>query len=167
MRAAAQLLSLRPAPRRNCNNLACEHNDCTAAQVIAKCVDEQDMSGKDFSGPPTNGSSMLVPVNLQLELTPARLEIREELNEMVLQEEVAFSFQWQDVRLQDSPCKAVLSHLLSLTREEANSDLQRNVKAAYQHRFWLPKMAAEGYMPGYCAAEQLKPAPAACAVWPS
>ena len=118
------------------------------------------MSGKGFSGPPVdsaNPNSTLVPVNLQLMLKPARLEIREELNEMVLQQEVAFAFQWQDVRMQESPCKAVLSNLLSLAREEANSDLQRNVKAAYQNRFWIPKMSADMYIPGFCAAEHLKP----------
>ena len=112
------------------------------------------MSGKGFSGPPVNSAnpnSTLVPVNLQLMLKPARLEIREELNEMVLQQEVGFAFQWQDVRMQESPCKAVLSNLLSLAREEANSDLQRNVKAAYQNRFWIPRMSADMYIPGFCA----------------
>ena len=56
---------------------------------------------------------------------------------MVLQQEVVFLLQWQDSRLRESPCKAVLSDLLSMSREAANSDLQRNIKAGYQARFWV------------------------------
>ena len=53
--------------------------------------------------------------------------------------------------MQDSPCKAVLTELLSLNREEGKSDLQRNAKSAYQRRFWLPKVNANNLIPGYFA----------------
>jgi hypothetical protein len=158
-----------------CNNLACDHNDCTAQQIIDKCIDEQDRTGIGFSGPP---SDSLVPMNMQLDLaqvastwnmraslppailgfqaspilcSQARLEIRTEINEMVLQQEIIFVLQWQDSRLKLSPCKAVLTDLLSMSREAANSDLQRNIKAAYQARFWLPKVQATNLVPGYYA----------------
>ena len=69
----------------------------------------------------------------------------------MLQQELAFVFQWQDTKMQDSPCKAVLTELLSLNREEGKSDLQRNAKSAYQRRFWLPKVNANNLIPGYFA----------------
>lgn len=142
----------------NCNNLACNHDDCTSPQIIEKCVTEQDVSGVGFSDPPLAAgeykfpyNEQLVPMNMQLDIKPARLEIRMDINEMVLQQELAFVFQWQDKNMQDSPCKAVLTELLSLNREEGKSDLQRNAKSAYQRRFWLPKVNANNLIPGYFA----------------
>ena len=63
------------------------------------------------------------------DLAPARLEIDLDLNEMVLTQEMAVVLQWKDTRLDTSACRAALSSMLSMSREEANSDLQRNVKA--------------------------------------
>ena len=138
-----------------CNNLACGHNDCTTAQVIDKCVAEQDLAG-DLADPP--GSSIdslaaaaLVPMNLQVDFAAARLEIRPEINEMVLTQEVEFSLQWQDSRLRGSPCAAVLSSLLSLSPEEANSDIGRNMRTAYWDRFWIPNPDALDPIPSYYA----------------
>ena len=133
---------------------ACVHV-CACACVYAY---EQDVSGLGFSDPPlAKGeyrfpyNEKLVPMNMQLDIKPARLEIRMEINEMVLQQELAFVFQWQDQNMQQSPCKSVLSSLLSLNREEGKSDLQRNAKSAYQRRFWLPKVNANNLIPGYFA----------------
>ena len=185
-----------------------------AASAVDKCLDEQDLTGIGFTGPP---SSTLVPINFQLDLArvsgrvfeyiarisyqpesrgrpnllpqtrrpthPPCLHSRERNRpcrpgwrfarkstvrrsqrpadhaafgpcvtpmyvrrpaEMVLQQGVNFVLQWQDSRLKLSPCKAVLSGLLSISREEANSDLQRNVKAGYQARFWVRIRRAPG-----------------------
>ena len=57
---------------------------------------------------------------------------------MVLSQEVKFELQWQDARLAETPCKLVLSDLLSLSKEEANSDIGRNVRTGYWNRFWIP-----------------------------
>jgi hypothetical protein len=76
----------------NCNNLACNHDDCTSPQIIEKCVNEQDVSGVGFSEPPLAAgqykfpyNEQLVPMNMQLDIKPARLEIRMDINEMVPQ----------------------------------------------------------------------------------
>ena len=82
----------------------------------------------------------LVPINLQLDLAPARLEIDLSLNEMVLTNELKFVMQWQDKRMALSPCKRVLSNMLSMTREEARSDIQRAAKTEYQARYWIPRI---------------------------
>ena len=50
-------------------------------------------------------SEPLVPINLQLDLSPSRLEIDMTINEMVLTNEVRFVMQWQDKRMAKSPCK--------------------------------------------------------------
>ena len=137
-----------------CNNLACDHNDCTSDQIMDKCLAEQDISGIGISDAPRSANvpeGRLVPINLQLDLAPARLEVRTEINEMVLSQEVEFVMQWQDSRMGETPCKAVLSDLLSLSREEANSDLQRNIKWEYRKRFWMPKLDALSLVPGYYA----------------
>ena len=140
-----------------CNNLACGHNDCTTAQIIEKCVEEQDLIG-GLADPPTGDSSTgaltqtaLVPMNMQLDFAAARLEIRPEINEMVLTQEVEFSLQWQDSRLRGSPCEAVLSALLSLSPEEANSDIGRNMRTAFWNRFWIPSPDALDLIPSYYA----------------
>ena len=59
--------------------------------------------------------------------------------------------QWQDQRLKQSPCAAVLPDMLSLSREEANSDIQRNVKDAYKKMYWIPKLESDNLIPGYWA----------------
>ena len=145
-----------------CNNLACGHNDCTAAQVIGKCVADQDLFGVGFSAAPdadsghatyvdpTTGAS-LVPMNMQLDLAKARLEIDLSINEMVLTNEVKFVLQWQDHRLKASPCKQVLSEMLDLSREEAKSDIQRSLKTAYRVRYWVPRLDALALTPGFYA----------------
>ena len=51
-------------------------DDCTGQQVIDKCVPDQDRAGVSYSTPPNADSFSLVPINLQLDLAPARLEIR-------------------------------------------------------------------------------------------
>ena len=144
-----------------CNNLDCQHNDCTSQQIITKCIEDQELSGIGYSSRPVSelggvdegslDATELVPMNLQLDLSPARLEIRMEINEMVLSQELFFVLQWQDPRLKESPCRQVLSNLLSLSREDAKSDLARNEKAAYSERYWLPKLEAEDLVPGYYA----------------
>ena len=142
-----------------CNNLACLHNDCTSQQIISKCIEDQELSGVGYSERPVDhlvgdgvrAEDVLVPANLQLDLSPARLEIRMEINEMVLSQEVYFLLQWQDPRLKESPCRQVLPELLSLSREDAKSDLARNEKAQYTKRYWLPKLEAEAQTPGYYA----------------
>ena len=79
-----------------CNNFACEYNDCNSQQISDKCLLDQDRAGIGFSEQPISSQAPwdpLVPVNLQLDLAPARLEIRMEINEMVLSEEPGYT-QW-------------------------------------------------------------------------
>ena len=52
--------------------------------------------------------------------------------------QVNFELQWQDSRLVDSPCKLVLPNILSLSKEEAFSDIGRNVRTGYWNRYWIP-----------------------------
>ena len=93
----------------------------------------------------------LVPINLQLDLSPARLEIDLAINEMVLTNEVKFVMQWQDERMSRSPCKAVLSNMLSMSRDEAKSDIQRAAKTNYKIRYWVPRLDATHPTPGFYA----------------
>ena len=103
----------------SCNNLVCDHNDCSAKQITEKCVYDQDQTGIAFTSPPESPYAVqkavvesdtgygydLVPINLQLDLSPSRLEIDMTINEMVLTNEVRFVMQWQDKRMAKSPCK--------------------------------------------------------------
>ena len=36
----------------SCNNLICDHNDCSAKQITEKCVYDQDQTGISFTNPP-------------------------------------------------------------------------------------------------------------------
>ena len=146
----------RPPPaihRRNPPQVReCAHDgtDCSTSQIIEKCIVEQDADGEDLSSAPTDGSG-LVPMNMQLDFSAARLEIREEINEMVLYQEIQFDLQWQDDRLGDSPCALVLSDLISMDNEEANSDIGRNARTDYWERFWVPYPEADNLAPGFVA----------------
>ena len=92
-----------------CNNRECDYNDCTSTQIQEKCLLDQEKLGVSYDLPPPDHlHEELVPINIQFDLAPARLEIRMEINEMVLSQEVGFSMQWQDSRLALSPCKVVL-----------------------------------------------------------
>ena len=141
-----------------CNNAECDYNDCSADQIMEKCLVDQDRAGASYNTLPSNevnpsdpAVGELVPMNVQFDLAPARLEINTDINEMILTQEVGFQLQWQDTRLADSPCKIVLTELLSLTREEANSDQQRSAKSKRTQKFWLPRIEAEDQTPGYYA----------------
>lgn len=141
-----------------CNNAECDYNDCSADQIMEKCLVDQDRAGASYNTLPSNevnpsdpAVGELVPMNVQFDLAPARLEINTDINEMILTQEVGFQLQWQDTRLVDSPCKVVLTELLSLTREEANSDQQRSAKSKRTQKFWLPRIEAEDQTPGYYA----------------
>jgi len=146
----------------SCNNFVCGHNDCTAQQIIDKCVADQDFTGIGFTSPPLGEFEMhtsqgvpLVPINMQLRLSPLRLEIDMAINEMVLTNEVGFTLQWQDDRMAKSPCRAVLTNMLSMSRDEAKSDIQRAAKTAYK----VPPPPA----PHFAATAQIAPFPDRCA----
>ena len=149
----------------SCNNLVCDHNDCSAKQITEKCVYDQDQTGIAFTSPPEspyevqsavvdsdNGYGYdLVPINLQLDLSPARLEIDMNINEMVLTNEIKFVMQWQDKRMALSPCKRVLGNMLSMSRDEAKSDIQRAAKTEYKIRYWIPRLDSTHPVPGFYA----------------
>ena len=112
----------------DCNNRECGYDggDCSLSAIIALCVEVQRMDGVDYKSPPsvsvinpvTGDSKMLTPTNLQLELSPARLNINPDLNEMVLYQEIGAS------KLEER--RRPLGSLHSLT----NCSIRRDVSCA-------------------------------------
>ena len=87
-------------PQCNLRECGYDSGDCTAQQVQSACLERQERAGIDYSDP--QGT---VPVTVTVTPRPARLEISEELNEMVracmrmrlrlsAQDEVACTWAW-------------------------------------------------------------------------
>ena len=136
-----------------CNNHACDYNDCSAAQITAKCLVDMDNSGIDISTVPFASNlrkSDLYPVELSLSLNPARLLLNEDMNEMVLLQELdSYTLRWEDARIRKSACAGAVHSMLSMTKEDAKSDIARQSKRAYLNRFWIPQLQASSLVPGF------------------
>ena len=100
--------------------------------------------------PPSPDPQHLVDVNLQIKLLgPARLEVSAELNEMKLFYETFYSLQWEDPRIDASPCYDILPDMLSITYDEGLDDRTRADKQANRKLFWLPSPNVRETGPGY------------------
>ena len=120
-----------------CNNRQCGHNDCTPKQVIDKCWTEQQLWREDLTTPP-NGLGTPTPVAALVKLDQVSLAIDEDLNEVIATWNLAYHLQWQDARVFTSPCALQLDSLLSISPEEAKSEVDMKEKRMYQKMFWLP-----------------------------
>ena len=97
-----------------------------------------------------SSNSQLVPISMQLRLTkPARLQISDEVNEMIQTQEMEYDLTWQDVRMEKSPCYSVLQRMLRITFEEGQAPNTRAVKQANRERFWLPSVQVDNLAPGF------------------
>lgn len=134
-----------------CNTRACGYDagDCTSAQITTACLEVQDRSGIDYSEPPyPRSGDELVPVRMDVNLAPGRLDVSGDLNEMVLVQALQYSFSWSDARIFDSPCERYLSTILSVSLEAAASDAGRAEHRALRNRFWSPRLTMRNLAPG-------------------
>ena len=138
-----------------CNNHQCEYNDCSAAQITSKCTVDMDNSGIDISTMPltykrSHSDALLYPVELRLSLMPARLLLNEDMNEMVLLQELdSYTLRWEDLRIRRSACAGAVHSMLSMTKEDAKSDIARQAKRLNLNRFWIPQLRANNLLPGF------------------
>eukprot|EP00325_Prymnesiales_sp_UTEX-LB-985_P012436 CAMPEP_0174751068 /NCGR_PEP_ID=MMETSP1094-20130205/99079_1 /TAXON_ID=156173 /ORGANISM="Chrysochromulina brevifilum, Strain UTEX LB 985" /LENGTH=73 /DNA_ID=CAMNT_0015956505 /DNA_START=13 /DNA_END=231 /DNA_ORIENTATION=- len=69
--------------------------------------------------------------------------------------EFAYTLQWHDSRLLNSPCAGALDGLLSLTYEQGLSDIAREEARANRASFWVPTLISGGsVVPGYRAIDE-------------
>ena len=61
-----------------CNNVACDFNDCSSGQVAGQCVADQEKEGLDTASPPAEAA-----VRLHLDLAKPRLAINKDINQSV------------------------------------------------------------------------------------
>jgi len=95
-------------------------------------------------------SPHLVPAAIALSLSPVRLTLNREYNEMVLFAEVEYTLQWHDPRLFEAPCFGALEQAISLTFEQGLSPLAREDVRQFRTRYWMPAMRSAGENePGY------------------
>jgi hypothetical protein len=100
--------------------------------------------------PPPSPDLQLVDLNLQFAMTaPARLEISEEVNEMKLFQSFYLALQWEDPRINQSPCFQIFKSMLSISFEEGQDQNSRALKQKNRELFWLsppiPDLTAPGY----------------------
>ena len=149
-----------------CNILECDYNECTNSQIIDRCVPREELARIDYSTSPVNAQVTtesfaetsryggLAPVNLQLNLEPARMSIDDQVNEVVLFQVMEYTLQWSDPRLFTAPCFGALSSMLSMSEEDALSDITRQRVFEYRRSYWLPTPNYEPLLPGYDAFDE-------------
>lgn len=99
---------------------------------------------------PPLAESELVSVNLQISFSsPMRLQISEEINEMICSFELASTTVWSDPRMEFSQCYQILPRMLRITFEEGEAPDSRAVKQANRELFWLPSLQLDGLAPGF------------------
>ena len=113
-----------------------------------------DNTGVDVSSKPREDvsalDSSLVRVELELDLNKARLTLDEDINEVVLLQEIEqYTLRWKDSRIKTTECAGAVGQMLSMTREDAKSDIARQSKRINRNRFWIPQLAAEDLVPGF------------------
>ena len=59
---------------------------------------------------------------------------------MDLLQEMDYTLQWVDPRLFTSPCYAVLESELSMSKEDAASDIARAAKGQQRCTCWIPRL---------------------------
>ena len=144
-----------------CNNRQCHHNDCTPQQVIDKCWTEQQLLPDDLTTKPTTDKPLaacdygttstcetspqlcgcpdtLPDVAALLKLDQVSLAIDDDLNQVIASWTVTYTVQWKDARLFSSPCALELDTLLSISTEEAVSEVDMKAKRERQKEFWMP-----------------------------
>ncbi len=167
----------------HCNNRECnyDNNVCTYSQIEATCMQTQDREQTDYSTRPLAGGLTipsassrtsgfryvdvehltgdtrergLVPVAMSLSLEPVRTVLQQEFNENFLFAEMAYTLQWSDPRLSQSPCAGALPGMLSLTFEQGLSDIARESARSTRAKFWVPKLGSgSSSVPGYRALD--------------
>jgi len=165
-----------------CNNLECSYDECTEAQITSRCIDDLDFgthANVDYRTAPRTGrgdnvdalmavfktndtsdASVVaelhrVPVKVTLRLNPARLQLHPDFDEIYVFQSFQYSLEWRDHRLATNPCAGALGPMLSLSREEADSDNARTDKKKDSNRFWQPKFSVLRLLPGFTAWDEL------------
>ena len=161
-----------------CNNRACGYDggDCTTEQILTKCravPEKVDYTSKPpgnrtraltraelslsagFNGSLTQEQAgvelraELIQVNFMIEAEPANLVLLDDFNKMILWQEFTYTLQWSDPRLFAHPCYGGLQTVLSMSREDANSDIGRASKGQSRTKFWIPHLTVEPLTPGF------------------
>jgi hypothetical protein len=96
-----------------------------------------------------------VPVKVTLRLNPARLQLHPDFDEIYVFQSFQYSLEWRDHRLATNPCAGALGPMLSLSREEADSDNARTDKKKDSNRFWQPNFSVLRLLPGFTAWDEL------------
>lgn len=109
-----------------CQNSACDFNDCSVTQIIERCMEVQAASGIDYT------SNRGLSTEIVLRVYNPSLYIDENINTEVYALNIEFQLTWADPLLFSSPCHEVLPALL--TTREGRSNPNRDA-------FWVPDIA--------------------------
>jgi hypothetical protein len=115
-----------------CNNWQCNHRYCTLPDILEKCLAETAAGDSITTAPkaPT-------PVQFQMSFDDRmELELDESGGSNVATAHITYALQWEDSRLFSTPCRAVLSEMLSFTDAESEEKVAQ--KRSYAESFWLP-----------------------------
>ena len=152
--------------------------DCSREQIATKCVKDLELSRVDYSASPqshitpalTRGSlwlraglngtltegqaraqirPKLVQTSFIVEADPANLVLLQDLNKVALLQEMDYTLQWADPRLFTSPCYAVLQSELSMSKEDALSDITRAAKGQQRRSYWIPRLVVDSLIAGF------------------
>ena len=93
----------------NCKNSECEFNDCTESQIASSCLEIQATSGVDYKSAPLQPPK----TTIEMEIAEPVMQIDPTLNQMVYSAYFTYKLTWHDARLESSPCRNVLSTLLT------------------------------------------------------
>jgi hypothetical protein len=103
-----------------CQNSACDFNDCSVTQIIERCMEVQAASGIDYT------SNRGLSTEIVLRVYNPSLYIDENINTEVYALNIEFQLTWADPLLFSSPCHEVLP---ALRHERSGSNLSLSVLA--------------------------------------
>jgi len=149
-----------------CNNRACAYDsivstanggvqyDCTPDQISTPCLVAEAQSADSLRESPGASTSTLVPVAFQLAMSPGRLSIDGDINEMMWHQELDYKLQWSDNRLWTAHCAGALAPRLSalgtgnvvapsfvsMDKLTSQSEALRDTSISRQRGYWIPRV---------------------------
>ena len=132
-----------------CNVFDCAHDaaDCTRDQIKQHCLNKLSDA---LVSPPLSEALHLnttrPQVWMQVSLDPLVVVVNDDTKQTHIDVEASRRMLWQDKRLFDpmqNPCVALMSGLITMSREEAEGDASRVEKAEMRSRFWIPDPIAD------------------------
>lgn len=83
---------------------------------------------------------------MQIEIDPFEIDVDADTKMTTFDIDAQISFSWRDDRLfhpDTNPCLGIVSGMITLSAEEADSDITKVDKASYRNSFWMPTSVIE------------------------